>query len=109
MQLAKIKDNLLSQITELIIQFFENYVYSINQFDTLRISYIKSFYAELSKITNGVCIEFSNRDKTSKLLEIASLTRGGEKSKQIFQEQMEKNTDKELDQVYSMYKTIIER
>lgn len=78
------------------------------QFDTLRIK-TASWYQELSKMTNGVCIDFSNSGKTSDLIEIASLSRGGKATKELFTQKMEKNTDKELEKVYSMYKTVIER
>lgn len=75
-------------------------------FDTLRIRKYNNFYSELSKMTNGVCLNFSNSQKTADLLEATSLARGGSNTTKAFVEKSNSSevvNDSELTAVYSTY------
>lgn len=82
------------------------------KFDTLRIKSSVTWYAELSRITNGVCLDFSNSNKTSDLLEATALARGGSATKFAFMAKSvssEVTMDGDLSKVYSMYKTVVDK
>lgn len=80
--------------------------------DTLRIHAGTRFYEEVSRMTDGVCLNFSSSNKTADLVEATSLARGGERTRSAFMAKSRSKSvlaDKEISAVYSMYsKTIIE-
>ena len=53
------------------------------QFDTVSIHGL-SWYKQLSEITGGVSVPFRSDNKTAELIEAASLSRGGRKSREMF-------------------------
>lgn len=53
------------------------------QFDTVSIHGL-SWYKQLSEITGGVSVPFRSDNKTAELIEAASLSRGGRKSRELF-------------------------
>ena len=76
------------------------------KFDTLRISSYVKWYQTLSKMTGGVCLEFSNSNKTSKLIRATSLARGGAATRDTFIATMTSDavlSDKEISEVYTAY------
>ena len=81
-------------------------------FDTLQIIPSNTWYQELSNITGGVCLPFKSSSKTADLMKATSLARGGEATRSAF---MAKSTSKEvtmdgeMNTVYSMYKTVVEK
>lgn len=81
------------------------------KFDTLRIKPQVRWYRELSDITDGICLDFNNSQKTSELVEATFLARGGMHTNAAFHAKMssaEVIADSELSAVYSMYKEVIE-
>lgn len=79
-------------------------------FDTLQIIPSYTWYKELSQITNGVCLPFSNSAKTSQVLEATSLARGGEVTKSAFMAKSvssEVTMDGDMSAVYGMYKNVV--
>jgi len=82
------------------------------KFDTLRIDKYVTWYEELSSITGGVCLDFQSSKKTSQLVEATVLARGGEITKKAFLSKSmssEVTADAELNSVYSMYKSVIDK
>lgn len=82
------------------------------KFDTLRIHPHVNWYEELSKITGGICLDFSSSSKTSKLVEATALARGGVATEAAFMARsMDKDitADVEMSSVYSMYKTTLKK
>jgi hypothetical protein len=79
-------------------------------FDTLTIGNTNvNFYKEISNITGGICLPFSNSAKTSKVVEATALFRGGSSTNTAFMARStsdEVTSDPELNAVYSMYKTV---
>lgn len=77
------------------------------KFDTLNINPLYSYwYEELSKITNGVHAPFSTSSKTSQIIEAAALSRGGEKTRELYKVTMDSvmaSSDGEMKAVYSAY------
>lgn len=82
-------------------------------FDTLTCgTYGLKFYKELSQITGGVQLPFSNADKMSDVLEATSLARGGEATKEAFFTKSMSSavtSDTEMTAVYAMYKTVVNK
>lgn len=79
-------------------------------FDTLRIRPEVKWYEELSKITNGVCLNFKSSEKTAQLVKATVLARGGSATKEFFTKEFaaaSASGDKEMIGVYTMYKTIL--
>ena len=74
-------------------------------YDTLSILGAK-FYVELAKLTNGVCLPFSNSNKMSDVVYATSMARGGETTKSAFMSTMKSKSiveDVEMSAVYSTY------
>jgi hypothetical protein len=70
------------------------------------------FYKELSKITGGVQLPFSNANKMADVLEATSLARGGETTRAAFFSKSMSSavtSDAEMTAVYSMYKTVVNK
>lgn len=56
------------------------------KFDTMTIDPIfVEWYKELSAMTNGVSVPFKNSGKTSQVIEAAALSRGGERTKALYE------------------------
>lgn len=77
------------------------------KFDTMTINpmYIE-WYKELSAMTNGVSVPFKNSDKTSQVIEVAVLSRGGERTKALYEATMDSFAamgDMEMTAVYNAY------
>ena len=78
------------------------------KFDTLRINERTPWFAELSKITNGVSLPFKNDAKTDQVIYAATLARGGEVTREKFMSvQASVVEDTEMSAVYSTYSKII--
>ena len=70
------------------------------------------FYKELSSITGGVQLPFSNSNKTAHVMEATALARGGKTTKEAFLSKSmssDVTSDKEMTAVYSMYKTVVDK
>ena len=81
-------------------------------FDTLTITHNVTWYKELSSITGGVSLPFKNSAKTSQVMEAFSLSRGGSSTVEEFSSRAmskEVTEDKEINAVYSMYKTVVKK
>lgn len=79
------------------------------KFDTLRIEKSIDWYAELSQLTEGVCLDFKSSNKTADLVEATVLARGGATTANAFMTKsmsVEASNDTELKSVYAMYKTV---
>ncbi|MBQ8673948.1 MAG: VWA domain-containing protein [Bacteroides sp.] len=63
-----------------------------------------AWYRELSAMTNGVSVPFASSGKTARLVEAATMSRGSEKARFMFDEMMEKCVDEEMSEVYACYK-----
>lgn len=77
------------------------------KFDTMTIDpmYIE-WYKELSAMTNGVSVPFKNSGKTSQVIEAAALSRGGERTKALYEATMDSFAamgDMEMTAVYNAY------
>ena len=75
------------------------------KFDTLSIG-DSQWFTELSEMTNGVHSPFSTDSKTSQLVEVAALSRGGENAKALYKANYQKfveEGDMEMIDVYSEY------
>lgn len=78
------------------------------KFDTLRINERTPWFAELSKITNGISLPFKNDAKTDQVIYAATLARGGEVTREKFMTvQASVIEDAEMSAVYSTYSKII--
>lgn len=73
------------------------------KFDTVTIS-PHIWFKELSEITNGISVPFSNSYKTAQLMEAAAYARGGGKTRALYKKQVEAvKDDIELSMVYEAY------
>ncbi len=75
------------------------------QFDTVSIHGLP-WYKQLSEITGGVSVPFRSDNKTAELIEAASLSRGGRKSRELFSEKglyCLAMGDSEMSSVYGAY------
>lgn len=77
------------------------------KFDTMTIKpmYVK-WYQELSAITNGISVPFKNSSKTSQVIEAAALSRGGTRTKDLYEATMDSFAamgDMEMSMVYTAY------
>ena len=75
------------------------------KFDTLSIGDSR-WFTELSEMTNGVHSPFSTDSKTSQLVEVAALSRGGENAKALYKANYQKfveEGDTEMVDVYLAY------
>ena len=75
------------------------------QFDTVSIHGLP-WYKQLSEITGGVSVPFRSDNKTAELIEAASLSRGGRKSREMFSEKVMccmAMGDSEMSSVYGAY------
>lgn len=73
------------------------------QFDTLRIYPTSTWYAELSKLTNGVCVDFKSADKISEIIEGTTYARS---SKTMFMSKMAAATASGDEELIGAYKTM---
>lgn len=81
------------------------------RFDTLTCKQGHPWYKELSDMTEGLCLPFSSSNKTADLIQATSLARGGAVTRDAFYEKSMSSSvieDKELNSVYSMYKTFVD-
>ena len=75
------------------------------KFDTMTI-WAVGWYKELSAITNGISVPFSNSSKTSQVVEAAALSRGGTRTKALYEATMDSFVamgDAEMTAVYNAY------
>lgn len=75
------------------------------KFDTMTINpmYVE-WYKELSAMTNGVSVPFKNSGKTSQVIEVTVLSRGGTRTKAMYMATMDSvKDDVELNAVYTAY------
>lgn len=75
------------------------------KFDTMTIDpmYVE-WYKELSAMTNGVSVPFKNSGKTSQVIEVTVLSRGGIRTKAMYMATMDSvKDDVELNAVYTAY------
>lgn len=74
--------------------------------DTMQCSIGRTWYKELSKMTNGINLPFKTDSKTSQVIEAASYARGGESTRGLFKATMDSalaSGDTELSAVYTAY------
>lgn len=62
-----------------------------------------TWYAELSKLTNGVCVPFKSSGNSSELVRASALARGGAATMDSFTAAMADCTDSEMRAVYAAY------
>lgn len=75
------------------------------KFDTMTISAV-GWYKELSAITSGISVPFRNSSKTSQVVEAAALSRGGTRTKALYEATMDSFAamgDTEMTAVYTAY------
>lgn len=75
------------------------------KFDTMTINPIfVGWYKELSAMTNGISVLFKNSSKTSQVVEAAALSRGGTRTKALYEATMDFfKGDAEMTAVYNAY------
>lgn len=75
------------------------------KFDTMTINPIfVGWYKELSAMTNGISVPFKNSSKTSQVVEAAALSRGGTRTKALYEATMDFfQGDAEMTAVYNAY------
>ena len=77
------------------------------KFDTMTIDHrYVEWYKELSAMTNGVSVPFKNSSKTSQVIEAAALSRGGTRTKDLYEATMGSFAamgDIEMSMVYTAY------
>lgn len=75
------------------------------KFDTMTINPIfVGWYKELSAMTNGISVPFKNSSKTSQVVEAAALSRGGTRTKALYEDTMDFfKGDAEMTAVYNAY------
>ncbi len=77
------------------------------KFDTMTIEPMcVKWYQELSAITNGISVPFKNSSKTSQVVEAAALSRGGTRTKALYEATMDSFAamgDTEMTAVYNAY------
>ena len=62
------------------------------------------WYKELSAMTNGISVPFKNSSKTSQVVEAAALSRGGTRTKALYEATMDFfKGDAEMTAVYNAY------
>ena len=74
--------------------------------DTMQCDIVRTWYKELSAITNGINLPFKTDSKTSQVIEAASYARGGESTRELFKATMDSaitSGDTELSAVYTAY------
>ncbi len=74
--------------------------------DTMQCSIGRTWYKELSRMTNGINLPFKTDSKTSQVIEAASYARGGESTRGLFKATMDSamaSGDTELSAVYTAY------
>lgn len=74
--------------------------------DTMQCSIGRTWYKELSKMTNGINLPFKTDSKTSQVIEAASYARGGESTRGLFKATMDSaiaSGDTEISAVYTAY------
>ena len=64
------------------------------------------WYKELSKMTNGMSVPFESGEKTARLVEAATWSRGSMKAREKFDKLDEECVDEEMKKVYSFYKKV---
>ena len=62
-----------------------------------------TWYKELSKLTNGVCVPFKTAGNSSEMVRATALARGGAATMDAFNVAMDSCTDKEMRAVYAAY------
>lgn len=62
------------------------------------------WYKELSQMTNGISVPFSSGHKTARLVEAATMARGSEKSRIMFDKMFNECTDGETKALFASYK-----
>ena len=73
------------------------------KFDTMTLG-SGAWYKELSAITNGISVPFKTDSKTSQVIEAAALSRGGERTRDLYKATMDSFADDaEMTAVYSAY------
>lgn len=75
------------------------------KFDTMTIDNLR-WYKKLSAMTNGVSVPFKNSGKTSQVIEAAALSRGGTRTKDLYEATMDAFAamgDTEMSMVYTAY------
>lgn len=74
------------------------------KWDTMKIG-SQAWLVQLSEMTNGVSVPFSESKNTTHLVEAAALARGGERTRGIFRATMDSfKDDAEMSAVYAKYK-----
>ncbi len=74
--------------------------------DTMQCSIGRTWYKQLSKMTNGINLPFKTDSKTSQVIEAASYARGGESTRGLFKATMDSaiaSGDTEISAVYTAY------
>lgn len=74
--------------------------------DTMQCDVEKTWYKELSKMTNGINLPFKTNSKTSQVIEAASYARGGESTRRLFKTTLNSalaSGDTEISAVYTAY------
>ena len=64
------------------------------------------WYKELSKMTNGMSVPFESGEKTARLVEAATWSRGSMKAREKFDKMDEECVDEEMKKVYAYYKMV---
>ncbi len=64
------------------------------------------WYKELSKMTNGMSVPFESGEKTARLVEAATWSRGSMKAREKFDKMDEECVDEEMKKVYAYYKKV---
>lgn len=78
------------------------------QYDTLKINYNALWLEELSKITNGVSLDFKNSNKTSEIIEGLAYARSSEASYHTTMKSVVKSGDSELIGAYKQIGTLLD-
>lgn len=63
------------------------------------------WYKELSKMTNGISVPFESGEKTSRLVEAATMARGSMESRMMFDAMAESCADPEMAAIYDSYRS----
>lgn len=74
--------------------------------DTMQCDVERTWYKELSKMTNGINLPFKTDSKTSQVIKAASYARGGESTRGLFKTALNSalaSGDKEISAVYTAY------
>jgi hypothetical protein len=79
--------------------------------DTLSIRGNK-FYNKVAELTGGLCLPFNKSEKTSQLVKATVLARGGKSTRSAFHSMSVSSavtTDADMNNVYTMYKTVVKK